>query len=127
MVLLVTMNEANKLPMSPINVQPITVGKSRSSFGQRRLRNFSRNAGFMCMFLVGDILICRSRVQPKEDVLQQSIVAVSDRSTQDSVNLGSGFFINKKGWVVTDHHVVNHAQELTVVTHAGRSEERRVG
>ena len=45
---------------------------------------------------------------------------------QQSVALGSGFFISADGYVVTNNHVVDHAKTVTVTTNDGKTLDAKV-
>ncbi len=43
--------------------------------------------------------------------------------TRQAQSLGSGFFISNDGFIVTNHHVIDRATQIKVVTHDGRELE----
>lgn len=66
---------------------------------------------------IADIVIPRvlqssQRVRGKADQIQQSVVLI-----QGGVGHGSGFFIDDKGTILTNQHVVGNAERVRVVTH----------
>lgn len=70
-----------------------------------------------------------SKVYPKEDtfstgfsnVVKKVIPSVVNISTKqkdsDSKSLGSGFIIDKKGYIVTNNHVIEDSDDITVILH----------
>lgn len=57
-------------------------------------------------------------------VYSQNVNAVVSVSTQNSV--GSGFFVSKDGYVVTNHHVISGATQVSVTTAAGKAYSAKI-
>ncbi len=57
-------------------------------------------------------------------VYSQNVDAVVSVSTQNSV--GSGFFVSEDGYVVTNHHVISGATQVSVTTAAGKEYRAKI-
>ena len=86
----------------------------------------ARAAPAVVSITANKVISTRQRLVPSNPVMQRYFPGVEVPTQQRTQSLGSGVIVSSDGYVVTNNHVIQGAEEIQVVLHDGRTPQGRL-